>query len=235
VLAPIFAILVRSAPANADTDTPEFRAQPQSENDFTFAEALASPAYWLIAISTSIYGLISSGMSLFNESLLVQQGFEKGAYYELSKMTTVVGLLANLTTGCVTTRVRMTVVTGGAMAILASALLCLPLVKTKEALFCYAFAMGCAGGMVTVLFFAAFARLFGRAHLGSIQGLAQMMTVLFSAMGPVVLAEVHARTKSYLPATQSLGIICVILAVLVTIVPVPQHRVESSGLETPNA
>ena len=67
------------------------------------------------------------------------------------------------------------------MAVLAAALLWLPLVRTYIQVMIYGIAMGVAGGVVTVVFFSVWGQVFGRSHLGRIQGCAQMMTVLASA------------------------------------------------------
>ena len=48
--------------------------------------------------------------------------------------------------------------------------------------------MGLAGGFVMVVFFSFWGRAYGRAHLGRIQGAAQALTVLASAVGPLLLA-----------------------------------------------
>ena len=61
----------------------------------------------------------------------------------------------------------------------------------------YALVMGLAGGFVIVLFFSFWSRIYGRRHLGKIQGSAQTLTVLASAVGPYILAECLARTGSY--------------------------------------
>lgn len=221
-MAPLFLLLVRPAPAA--------QAGPSSatinvdSDDFTMAEALRTPAFWTFGFATALYGLVSSGVSLFNESLLSERGFARTAFYDLSMMTTAVGLSANIATGWASTRIQLTSVASAAMALLAAALLGLPFVSTYLALVVYAIAMGCAGGMITVLFFAVWARLYGRSHLGRIQGVAQMLTVIASALGPKVLAQVKVTTGSYLPAIVVLGGVAAVLAVVVAIVPVPQRR-----------
>jgi len=48
-----------------------------------------------------------------------------------------------------------------------------------------------------VLFFSVWPRVYGRAHLGTIQGAAQAMTVLASAIGPLLLAWCIEWTGSY--------------------------------------
>jgi MFS family permease len=57
--------------------------------------------------------------------------------------------------------------------------------------------MGVGGGLVMVLFFSVWPRIFGRRHLGRIQGVAQALTVLASAVGPLLLAACVELTGSY--------------------------------------
>lgn len=222
VMTPLFWLTVRSAPG--ELPEPNQNSDPAEADDFTLTEALATPAFWMLGFATSLYGLVSSGVSLFNESLLIERGFEKTSFYDLSMMTTGIGLAANLLTGWLATRLRITTVAALSMSILSAALLGLPFVSTYAALVTYAVAMGCAGGMVTVLFFAVWARLYGRTHLGRIQGTGQMLSVVASALGPKILASVKVATGSYLPAIVSLGLIAAILAVLVAIVPIPRRK-----------
>ena len=222
VLTPLFAIFVCSPPVESTSN--QYECCSSDENDFLFSEALATPAFWLFGIAISLYGLVQSGISLFNESLLVERGFPKTAFYDLGTMTTGIGLLGNLFTGVLATRIRITLLAAVAMGLLATALMSLPFVSSYPELVAYAVTMGYAGGMVTVLFFTVWARLFGRTHLGRIQSVAQMLTVLASALGPVVLAEVKARTGSYLPAIVCLGAIAAVLSVAVAFVPIPIRR-----------
>ena len=55
----------------------------------------------------------------------------------------------------------------------------------------WAVMMGLGGGLVMVLFFSVWPRVYGRRQLGRIQGVAQAMTVLASAVGPLLLALVR--------------------------------------------
>ena len=68
-----------------------------------------------------------------------------------------------------------------------------------------AVAMGIGGGFVMVVFFSFWGRAYGPAHLGRIQGAAQAMTVLASAVGPLLLALCVDATGSYAAAFYSLA------------------------------
>ena len=52
---------------------------------------------------------------------------------------------------------------------------------------------------MTVVFFTAFGKVFGRLHLGQIQGIAQMLTVFASALGQKLVPWCNQRYDSYMP------------------------------------
>jgi MFS family permease len=84
-----------------------------------------------------------------------------------------------------------------------------------------AVAMGVAGGFIMVVFFSFWGRAYGRAHLGRIQGAAQAMTVVASAIGPLLLAMWSEATGSYAVAFYMLAIVVGALAVAAAVVSVP--------------
>jgi len=70
-----------------------------------------------------------------------------------------------------------------------------------------------SGGIITVVFFAVWRRAFGSRHLGRIQGAAQMLTVLASAVGPLIFAQSESFTGSYFPALWLLAPCVVLLGI----------------------
>ena len=85
----------------------------------------------------------------------------------------------------------------------------------------FAAVMGLAGGFVIVIFFSFWAKAFGPLHLGRIVGTAQMLTVLASAVGPLLLAKCHAVTGSYAMVFYSLAGVVAVLALAAWYVPLP--------------
>src|SRR5262245_66312286 len=85
------------------------------------------------------------------------------------------------------------------MAIYGIALAGLPFVTVRSQLWTVAVLIGLSGGMITVIFFAVWRQAFGSAHLGRIQGAAQMLTVVASAIGPLMFAKCAELTGSYAP------------------------------------
>jgi MFS family permease len=95
-------------------------------------------------------------------------------------------------------------------------------VSTEAEVMVQAVTMGVGGGFVMVVFFSFWGRAYGRLDLGRIQGAAQVMTVLASAVGPLFLAAWAARTGSYAAAFYLLAAVVAVLAVAAALVPVPQ-------------
>jgi MFS family permease len=73
-----------------------------------------------------------------------------------------------------------------------------------------------------VLFFSVWPRVFGRAHLGRIQGAAQAMTVLASAVGPLLLAWCIEWTGSYAGMFNILAAVVGATAFSALLTPVPK-------------
>jgi MFS family permease len=183
--------------------------------------ALRTPAFWLFGGATSSFGLVSSGLGLFNEAVLAERGFDQQTYVNFLTGTAVIGLVGQFACGWLTLRWSMTRLLSAAMIMYAAALAATPLLRTVTHLWTIAILIGLSGGMITVIFFAVWREAFGAAHLGRIQGAAQMMTVLTSAIGPLVFAQCAALTGSYMPALWILAPCVLLLGVWAFVVQMP--------------
>jgi MFS family permease len=154
----------------------------------------------VFGLATSLFGLVSSGLGLFNEAVLAERGFPQQTFVTFVSATFVIGLVGQFGCGWLTTRWPMPRLLAISMGLYGAALLGLPFVTSVAELWAIAGLVGVAGGMITVLFFAVWGHAFGQAHLGRIQGAAQMLTVLASAIGPLAFAAGHELTGSYAPA-----------------------------------
>jgi len=81
---------------------------------------------------------------------------------------------------------------------------------------------------VIVIFFSFWADTFGRNQLGRIQGSAQMLTVLASAIGPLLLAKFHEWSGNYSTVFYVLGAAVVVLGICAWLVKVPGQAEASS-------
>jgi len=199
-----------------------------AHSDYTLGRALMTPAFWAFGLATSFYGLVASGMSLFNQSILAERQFGRDVFLSITVLAPIVGLAANLATGLLATRIRLGTLAAAALGIQTVALLAFPSVTTLTHVYLYAIGMGVAGGMITVIFFTAWGQVYGTRYLGQIQGAAQLLTVLASAIGPLVLAAGHRSAGSYAPVIQGLAIVSAVLGAVVWLVWTPETPEERS-------
>ena len=192
---------------------------------YTLREAVSTPAFWVFALSSAVYGLIASGIALFNESILAERGFDAFTYHRSLVIIALTALAGNFLGGWLTVKWSMNRLMALAMSMLAGSLLALPHVSTQLHVAIYALVMGLAGGFVIVIFFSFWSRAFGRTHLGKIQGAAQAFTVVASAIGPLILAECVERTGSYGAVFYLMASVVVVLGLSAWFVPLPPNRI----------
>lgn len=237
-LAPLAWILVRpSAEAcglRPDGDVVAVRVEGLSPSTptaveiagYTWRAALATPAFWVFSIGAALYGLVASGIGLFNESILEERGFGADVYYQTLVVTALTALAGNFLGGWLAAYVSLGRLLAISLGVLAVGLAVLPSVTTLGQVMLWAAAMGLGGGLVMVLFFSVWPRIYGRKQLGRIQGTAQALTVLASAVGPLLLAWWVTRTGSYAGMFQVLAIVIATTGLGAAFVPTPRPLVE---------
>ena len=211
-LVPLALLVVRRSPesigltVDGANPAPEPRTQhpnpePSTQNPeppgSTLRDALRTSAFWVFAIGAALYGLVASGIGLFNESILSERGLGPNVYYQTLVVTAMTGLAGNFIGGRLARFLPLNRLMAISLLILAAGLLALPHVSSTAQALAWAVMMGLGGGLVMVLFFSVWPRVFGRRQLGRIQGVAQAMTVLASAVGPLLLAACIEMTGSY--------------------------------------
>ncbi|HEY8503587.1 MAG TPA: MFS transporter [Gemmataceae bacterium] len=202
-------VAVRPAALRGDPET----SGGEQESGLTLRQALRTGTFWAFALASSLYLLAVSGITLFNQSILAERGFDRDVFLTVAAFSPLVGLASNLLTGLLARYVALGKLLAAAMGLLAAGLLAFEHVETLPQVYLYATVTAAAGGMVTVLFFAVWAQAFGTTHLGQVQGAAQMMTVLASAAGPLVLAWSQESAGSYVPAFRTLALVALGMAV----------------------
>ena len=222
-LAPLALLLVRRSPESCaiDPDGEPINLNHESRTDYTLREALSTPSFWVFGIASAVYGLIASGIALFNESILAERQFDASTYHRSLIIVALTSLVGNFLGGWIASKWKMNRLLALAMILLAGSLAALPHVSTQLHVAIYAAVMGLAGGFVIVIFFSFWSAAYGRKHLGKIQGAAQALTVIASALGPLVLAETVSRTGSYASIFYLLTVVVTVLALLAWLVKLP--------------
>jgi hypothetical protein len=159
----------------------------------------------------------------WNANISCRCGADLGpdVYYRTLAVTAMAGLAGNFLGGWLTRRVALARLMAIALVVLAAGVAALPHLSSLQAVMTWAAAMGLGGGIVMVLFFSVWPAVFGRRELGRIQGAAQALTVLGSAVGPLLLAWCVDATGSYAAMFHILAAVISVIAVAAATVSLP--------------
>jgi hypothetical protein len=169
-----------------------------------------------------LFLFVSSGTALFYEAVLKSFGFGRPEYEEMLGVLFLFGTGFNLLCGWLAQRWSLTRLLALGSLVLAGSLAALPLARTMTQLYWYAAAVACAGGVVTVVFFIIWRQMYGAAHVGQIQGAAQLLTVVASAVSLWLFPAAKQWFGSFVPLLQILAAAAALLAGWVWFVPLPR-------------
>lgn len=190
----------------------------------TLPEALRTPCFWVFGVGMALYGGLMAGVSLFNESILQELGFGQETFrYAMAGLMSA-GLAGNLAAAWAARRFGLPRVMAVSLVILTSVMLVYTHLQADWQVIVHASIFGFCGGVFSVLFFTGFGQAFGRAHLGMIQGCAQVLAVIASALGPWWLAGAHERLGSYFPAMTSAAPVFALVAICAWFTKMPTRQ-----------
>ncbi len=224
ILSGLCLLFVRRDPEAVGLDTEVVKDDEPQEPviGFTLVQALMTPAFYVFAIGSALYNLVIAGVMLFNQSILGELGFDETVFQYAMAAFMATGLLGNFTAGWAARRWSLGRLMTVAMLAVGLYLLLFPQLKTPGQALTHAGLLGFSGGVVSVIFFTAWADIFGRLHLGKIQGAAQVFAVLASATGPWFIESVFSSAGSYAPAFYALAPAVLIVAVFAYFVNIPR-------------
>ena len=224
ILSGLCLLFVRRDPEAVGLDTEVVKDDESQEPviGFTLVQALMTPAFYVFAIGSALYNLVIAGVMLFNQSILGELGFDETVFQYAMAAFMATGLLGNFTAGWAARRWSLGRLMTVAMLAVGLYLLLFPELKTSGQALTHAGLLGFSGGVVSVIFFTAWADIFGRLHLGKIQGAAQVFAVLASATGPWFIESVFSSAGSYAPAFYALAPAVLIVAVFAYFVNIPR-------------
>lgn len=201
VVLPVVLFALREPVKSADPSS----AVPSSPREYTLAQALRTPAFWLFAGAAAAFNLVASGLGLFNEAVLAERGYSQKMFHFFLGISTLFSLGGQFLCGALTRLFQHQTITSLALFLYALSLFCLGFVTEVWQLWILAMVIGTAAGMIIVIFFSVWSDFFGQRHLGRIQGAAQMLTVLSSGIGPIIFARSFELSGSYRPLLLALA------------------------------
>jgi sugar phosphate permease len=196
----------RAAAPTGDDAEPEPR--------FTRAEAMRTPAFWLLALYTVLVYPVQAGVSLHQAPHLIERGVEPIAAASVVSFFSLMSAIASFGVGFLPRRwpLRYTMALAGAL-LAAGAAAMIWIGSARDGYVAGAlFGLG-IGGVLTLLPLS-WANYFGRASYGAIRGVALSMQVLAQATGPLMSGVLRDWTGNYVRSLELFAI----LAALATII-----------------
>jgi MFS family permease len=230
-LVPLGLVFARSSPESSGVQPDEpARASGRGE-PMTLWDTLQTPAFWVYTAAATVFNLTFSALTLDNVLLLEEHGLDGAKANDLILGVLMVsGLPANIIAGSLARRRPMGKLLAAGVAILAASLTFFPFIGTLAGAGVYAVLLGVSGGVITVIYFAVYGHTYGRLHLGSIQSFVQILSVVASAIGPVILALVREKNNGSTSAFFfGFAAVTLVLAVAAWFVPVPNRSVSASA------
>ena len=211
-----------TTPATAATATAAPPAAADEERHWHWRDAVRTRAFWGVALSACMTGLLWSGVNFHFFSIMVDMGLDAGTLAYLYVPIAISSAAGMLVAGYLVDRVRVKS-RATALATLAG-LLSTGLVfvaGTPVLAVLFALVFGFMDGVQAIGNASVFAYLFGRVHLGRIDSIVNGLYTVFLGLGPSLFGVVRDATGSYTPMLIACAAPLFLLTVLLVLTPAP--------------
>ena len=210
----------RKARAAADSGDPISKRGAIELPGLTKAEALRSPALWMVAVSTFTVMLLTIGLGIHLFPILTESGVPRGTAAWLLSLGGISGIIGKLMTGFLLDRFRPNWIGGLTMGVTAVTFLVLDrFIGSTAAVIVAVVINGYAAGtkmQICAFLTVGFA---GMRNFGSIFGAMSALVALASGLGPFVAGRIYDTMGGYGPFLWAGVIGCTLGGVLLVLLP----------------
>jgi OFA family oxalate/formate antiporter-like MFS transporter len=203
---------------------PSVSVSESPRSEYTRAEALRTPALWLIMAYTALIFPVQAGVSLHQVPHLIQQGLPPLAAVGAVSVFAVTAAVASLGFGWFDRRLssRMGMCIAAGMMSVSSVIL----IGVTEVWHAYAAMLlfGAGIGGIQTLTPVILADYFGRNNYGAIRGIALPVQVLFQAAGPVIAGALYDWKGVYTYSLELFAGFALAAGILILFSRPPPHR-----------
>lgn len=216
--------------AASDPKEANSSGKPVAEENWTFAEAIRTRIYWVFMAGISSIAMLGTGLTFHIVSLFEDKGLTADMAAQIFFPMSITMAAVNLISGFLVERVRLRDLAAGAMFLQALSLWMVPFLGYTGVSILFAMTLGTLFGMMRTVSVVAWAKYFGRLHLGQISGLFSTVTAGASALGPVLMGVARDQFGNYESILNPIAILPLILGVACLFVDVPQKNTSESAL-----
>ena len=199
-------------------------AHATDEIAFTRAQALRTPALWLVMAYTLIVFSIQAGVSLHWAPHLVERGISPTITATIVGAFSLAIMLSSIVFGHVGDRVPVHVTLAASAALMALGAMAMGAVSGPPLGYAASVLFGAGVGGILTMPSVALANYFGRAHFGAIRGMALPAQVGGQAFGPLLAGLLHDLTGSYASGLATFAALSLLAAAVAMATRAPRRR-----------
>jgi MFS transporter, OFA family, oxalate/formate antiporter len=197
---------------------------PLLEPTFTRAQAMRTPAFWLLCLFTLFAFPVQAGASLHQAPYLIERGISSATAAMIVATFSFMSGVSSLAFGTVARFIPMRYGLALAGALECAAMLAMLRIATPADGYLAAAIFGAGVGGLMTLVPIAWADYFGRRSYGAIRGVALTGQVLGQACGPVLSGVLRDHTGSYARSLESFAVLAALSALTALWAREPAHR-----------
>ena len=199
-------------------------ADAAGEAAFTRAQALRTPALWLVMAYTLIVFSIQAGVSLHWAPHLVERGISPTITATIVGAFSLAIVLSSIVFGQVGDRVPVHTTLAASAALMALGAMAMGAVSGPSLGYAASVLFGAGVGGILTMPPVALANYFGRAHFGAIRGMALPAQVGGQAVGPLLAGLLHDLTGSYASGLATFAALSLLAAAVAMATRAPRRR-----------
>jgi len=169
----------------------------EPEPSFSRAQALRTPAFWLLSLYTALVYPVQAGVSLHQASHMVERGIPPVTAAVIISSFSALSALASFAVGFLPRRLPVRFVLAGLSGLLMLGTLIMLGIAAPRDGYLAAASFGFGIGGILTLLTVAWADYFGRRNFGAIRGIALTLQVLAQATGPLLSGALRDWSGDY--------------------------------------
>jgi MFS family permease len=190
----------------------ELATQGMIEENWTAREATRTSAFWVFLLGIGFIVMVGTGLFFHLVRIFADNGLNATIAAAVFVPIGLTQALVIMCSGILVDRVPVRILLALALVVQAASLGVTHFMRSVALALAYGILLGITGGLLRIVGSVGWANYFGRRHLGGITGIASVMVVGGSALGPVPLGIARDVLGSYqLPLTM-MSILSLVLA-----------------------
>ncbi|QDU55657.1 MFS transporter [Aeoliella mucimassa] len=197
ILMPLMLVVYRNNTKVVEVIPSENEPPVSDGPDFTLAEAVRTPTYWVAVAATALTGMIATALFINLSRLFSENGFtaeQAALVFPIS--ATAMGIM-QIKGGLLADHIPLRILLGSSILLLGTSALCLGMPGSIFMAYVGAAALGANQGLLQVTGNTLWPRYFGRRNLGSIRSSVWTAMVISCSVGPFIMGFTLELLGSY--------------------------------------